>query len=368
LQTKAQQILSSSIRRNIFFHLPLWRIPNHSGYLIAVQLAQSYEVGIVRRTPIPELNNSVVVALFPLAFSAWSFKRALDTTNETSHAYLLPPGLNERITGLDPPAIEQELARIQQEIDDRAFALYGIGAEDRATIEAASRRGAAAIGANTEEADEAVDTDADAGEDDASDDDAAAAIAQTDALLSWCLGVALGRFDIRLATAARNLAPVGEMREPAPEPEPFDPLPTRSPGMWPEHEPRVTPPPSILVDDPHHRHGLTATVSQVLAMVGSSDPDGLCRWLAKEFLSAPHQDVFQEPAQAPIYWQLATQGLAKEAALHLGSDGRGQVRLGASGHAPALPLPCARWRHEGSPDPEDRRRLPGARSKVAPDA
>jgi len=41
-------------------------------------------------------------------------------------------------------------------------------------------------------------------------------------LLSWALGVAFGRFDVRLATGERS-APT--------EPEPFDPLPVCSPGM-----------------------------------------------------------------------------------------------------------------------------------------
>ena len=41
-------------------------------------------------------------------------------------------------------------------------------------------------------------------------------------LVSWAVGVAFGRFDVRLATGEREL--------PA-EPEPFDPLPVCSPGM-----------------------------------------------------------------------------------------------------------------------------------------
>ena len=41
-------------------------------------------------------------------------------------------------------------------------------------------------------------------------------------LVSWAVGVAFGRFDIRLATSARV--------QPE-EPEPFEPLPVCSPGM-----------------------------------------------------------------------------------------------------------------------------------------
>ncbi|MGV8623820.1 hypothetical protein, partial [Pseudomonas aeruginosa] len=53
----------------------------------------------------------------------------------------------------------------------------------------------------------------------------AAPIDQTAGLLSWAVGVAFGRFDWRLATSERA-APA--------EPEPFDPLPAKSPGMLPD--------------------------------------------------------------------------------------------------------------------------------------
>ena len=43
-------------------------------------------------------------------------------------------------------------------------------------------------------------------------------------LQSWSVGVAFGRFDIRLATGERSIPP---------EPEPFYPLPAKSPGMLP---------------------------------------------------------------------------------------------------------------------------------------
>jgi hypothetical protein len=41
-------------------------------------------------------------------------------------------------------------------------------------------------------------------------------------LADWLVGVAFGRFDLRLATGERLIPP---------EPEPFDPLPVSSPGM-----------------------------------------------------------------------------------------------------------------------------------------
>src|SRR5690606_29802373 len=66
----------------------------------------------------------------------------------------------------------------------------------------------------------------------------------SDMVLSWAVGVAFGRFDWRLAT--------GE-REAPPEPEPFDPLPAKSPGMLPDDAEPFYAHSGILVDDQGHR-------------------------------------------------------------------------------------------------------------------
>ena len=64
------------------------------GYLVSVQLArtelaQSYEVGLIQQTPIPDDDDRA--ALAALARRAWLLKRTLDTAHETSHAYLGDP-------------------------------------------------------------------------------------------------------------------------------------------------------------------------------------------------------------------------------------------------------------------------------------
>lgn len=75
---------------------------------------------------------------------------------------------------------------------------------------------ASALGGTGGKASDGDEADADEDEDEAADD-----VPSTDALLSWAIGVAFGRFDIRLAT--------GERAAPT-EPEPFDPLPAKSPA------------------------------------------------------------------------------------------------------------------------------------------
>lgn len=267
-------------------------------FLVELQMAfGSYEVGVIQRTPVPNLSSSDVTLLASLARRAWSLKRTLDTTNETSHAFVLPPGTrgyeavapNHHAGGFHRATIEQELVEIQLAIDDRAFALYGIGPEDRAAIEQASKRGPTAPAAgdteNGEEPDEG---------EDAEDAPVAVPILPT---ISWLVGVAFGRFDKRLATGERAL--------PA-EPEPFDPLPARSPGMWPADEKPPSELPDILVDDPGHERDLARHVALACENTGFDVSDDLRQWLAKEFFPLHIKMYSKSRRKAPIYWQLAT--------------------------------------------------------------
>ena len=252
--------------------------------LVSMQMAfGAYDVGVIARTPIPSLEATANVGA--LARRAWSLKHSIDTVNETSHAFLLPAGLNERITGLNKATVEAELARIQQQIDDRAFELYGIGAEDRAVIESSIRvvvePEVGAEEGTDEENEEEIET-ADAG--------------QTAAVVSWLVGVAFGRFDPRLATGERAVPP---------EPEPFDPLPPRSPGMWPEG-PAPKDAPDILVDDEGHPSDLAARVKQAAEQVRWQPPEDLRTWLAREFFPLHIKMYSKSRRKAPIYWQLAT--------------------------------------------------------------
>jgi len=160
-----------------------------SAQLARTELAQSFEVGLIQQTPIPDLSDGQQSLLSSLCGRAWSLKRTIDTTDETSHAFYLPTALRSRLGDYDPPAIETELADIQAEIDDVAFDLYGFSDADRAV----------ALGSSG-----AVDQDDGVeGTDDSEDDDGAEAVDQTDGLLSWAAGVAFGRFDWRLATEER---------------------------------------------------------------------------------------------------------------------------------------------------------------------
>ncbi|HPK71554.1 MAG TPA: hypothetical protein PLN93_06410, partial [Vicinamibacterales bacterium] len=172
------------------------------GYLMSVQLArtelaQSYEVGLIQQTPVPDRSTESTATLASLARRTWSLKRSLDTTNETSHAFILPPGLNEKVTGLKRDAVERELASIEKQIDDETFRLYGISTEDRAAIEAFAQRGA------DDPDSEAEASGSDDEEEERAGEKAVQGGAPAETVLSWLVGVAFGRFDPRLATGER---------------------------------------------------------------------------------------------------------------------------------------------------------------------
>jgi hypothetical protein len=295
--------------------LALLALLNSTAYLALVEFqlaagdakkggaARSYEVGIIQGTPVPNLDDPAVEALSGLARRAWSLKRLLDTTNETSHAFVLPPGtlgyeaspLHPETGGFNRTDIHRELAEIQAEIDDKVFALYGISDEDRAAIKASMSGGASSASATESAEDGSSDEDDDSDEDDS--DSSVEPTTTTLTTYSWLVGVAFGRFDPRLATRKRAIPP---------EPEPFDPLPVRSPGMWPESEQPDTVPPDIMVDDPGHDHDIRMLVADAAAKTGWPDPDDLGQWLAKEFFPLHIKMYSKSRRKAPIYWQLGT--------------------------------------------------------------
>ncbi|MBA2442565.1 MAG: hypothetical protein H0V53_09195 [Rubrobacter sp.] len=166
--------------------------------------ARSYEVGVIQRTPVPDLSGAEAEPLGELALRCVDLKRGLDTADETSHAFTLPALLQvegdtlaERVAGWRGrvSGAERELAESQREIDDISFRLYGVPEEDRREIEAGE------VPVHTGAALEAEDLAAD--------------------LVSYALGCAFGRWDVRAAldpSLPPDLA------------DPFAPLPVCPPG------------------------------------------------------------------------------------------------------------------------------------------
>ncbi len=251
--------------------------------LVALQMAfGSYEVGVIQRTPMPEAC-SATRALGILAQRAWLIMRTLDSCNETSHAFCLPSSLR---LDVDAALLRAEVASLRAQIDALSLPLYGIEAPAGAALTASAEQ----------EESSSADTD-DEDNDDESDD------GETDksiTLRSWFVGVSFGRFDPRLATGERLIPP---------DPEPFDRLPSRSPGMYPECE-EPADRPDILVDDEGHPDDLASRAQAVAERVKVDMPENLRGWLAKEFFPLHIKMYSKSRRKAPIYWQLATPSAA----------------------------------------------------------
>jgi hypothetical protein len=174
-----------------------------------------------------------------------------------------------------------ELASIQAEIDAAVTQLYGFSiadCEDTIVHEDATSR----VGSDSEDCDE---------------NDTNLSMSPSNDLMSWGVGVAFGRFDWRLAT--------GE-REAPPEPEPFDPMPAKSPGMLPDGSAPFHVHAGILVDDPGHSHDLVHIVEEVLERVDVPVPEDVRRWLQRDFFAFHLQRYSKSRRKAPIYWPLST--------------------------------------------------------------
>lgn len=295
--------------------------------------ARSYETGLVEAVPLPTcFVDGSDPRLAELSRIAHGVRAGILSAVETAKIYRIPallqvPGqsFSEQVSAWKLLSTESrtELASIQAEIDNRCFELYGIKGTDRQHIE--HGLGNALIEGDVDEAgsDKEEDT-AEAAEVDP--------VPLVTSVLSWAFGVAVGRFDLRLAT--------GERQAPS-EPEPFDPLPVCSPGMLTGDDglPLDTPPPGypvdfprdgILVDDAGTNRDLVATARQVFERIFDDpaarwieaahildDRGGALRsWFARDFFGLHIKRYSKSRRKAPLYWQLATPSASYSAWLY----------------------------------------------------
>ncbi|MEI6179827.1 MAG: hypothetical protein WCP31_03665 [Chloroflexales bacterium] len=278
--------------------------------LARVELAQSFEVGIIQITPVPDLNNPDGERLGELALACVHLKRNLDTANEISHVFHLPALLQVSGETLAARAAawaekvadsEAQLAANQREIDEIAFRLYGI-------------EGSTVVSSQVPGGSEGVEHD----EDDDSETLPPDNRLLTTAFISYLVGLPFGRWDIRYATGERT----------APElPDPFAPLPVYSPGMLQPVVSSQVPvvssqwsvgsedkgklgtdhwPLTILVDDPGHAEDIEGRVREVIRVVGGG------QW------AVGNQDNVSNTELPPDHWQLTTDRIEQEACEILG--------------------------------------------------
>jgi hypothetical protein len=293
--------------------------------LVALQISfGSYEVGAIQRTPAPSLSAGDRSNLAALAREAWFLKRSVDSHVETSHAFVLPAllqvsgdSLTARASGwVDRvSAVEAELAVVQGAINERCSDLYDIGGHDeREVVDSVD----SLPGENDDTGEPKIaDTDDEEVEGEVNSSTLAAE------LVSWAVGVAFGRFDVRLATGTRAFSGESEV---------FDRLPACSSGMLtgedglpvdrvPAGYTLTFPETGILVDDVGHPADLTAAVRAVFDVVFCSEADArwaeaamlldskdldLRAWLGSKLFDHHLARYSKSRRKAPILWQLGT--------------------------------------------------------------
>lgn len=232
--------------------------------------SNSYEVGLLQRMPLPGgvLDDRELAGA---ALSAYAVRREADASDEITAGFVLPfvtpASLSEMIEARLKRAEEAatRYSKAVSVIETRSLSHYDF---DDTVLGEIDRH----VGARHSLA-----------------VPAARAFAPRFAkdLLSWALGVALGRFDVRLATGER----------PWPPPvDPFAPVSPVSPGMLSSGHPydvELVDDDGILVDDPDHTDDVVRRVELVLRRVWGGEASALIRELAK-VLKLRREDPLRE--------------------------------------------------------------------------
>lgn len=240
--------------------------------LIAAQLQMAvgnsrYECGMLSATPFPKLNKTNQTQLAQWADKNFQARQKLDSVNEESRAFLLPEIIQTAAGILDRNAELKIIADTQTAIDVKADEIYGLHSKVLAKQEKSRQL--------------PVPDDAE----------------QKGRLISWAVGVAFGRFDLRLALGERA---VPESRIP------FTAYPERAPGRLPEDNQPFISNNGIFVMDPAHPLDLTSAVRAILKKCGQGDDLDVETWLKKEFFSF-HLKLYSAANRiAPIYWPVGT--------------------------------------------------------------
>jgi len=321
--------------------------------LVKLQMAfGSYEVGVIQRTPVPDrLQSRINDSIAHLARTAYDIKRCEDHGNETAHAFSLPNLIQQQTTnslverGIALNGAERtrdaSISAIQIEIDEIVFGIYNLNEAERELIRAEMSVDLSTEDQNDLEANSEADE-----EEPVEPEDLPTRVAN---LLMWCVGVAFGRWDVRMALDP-SLLPALQ--------GPFDLLPRCAPGAlvgtdglpatqgnlaspaWLRRRANVLDIPAendtadrtdpafpislpwdgMLVDDPTHPKDIVRRVRQVLRLLWADRADAIedeaCRILGVPDLQAwfrdPRKGFFafhikrysKSRRKAPIYWLL----------------------------------------------------------------
>jgi len=293
-----------------------------------------FVVGVLQRLPVP---LSLPTHLGKLALEAIALERVKASWQEADHSLTLPPllffsgdTLADRLTATNSALSERHhrALEIQSEIDEMCFAALDFASEERraALDESGATAEEGLATAAAEQQAEGVGERGEAGDRYEQDIVGRSHLVAGD-LVSWCVGVMAGRFDIRLATRERPIPERGD---------PFDPLPVCSPAMLqgddglplrntPADYPVRVDEDGILLDEPGHSDDIVAGVREVLRVVFGDRADAIeteaCGMLGvkrlREYFARTSANGFwrehisrysKSPRVAPIYWLLQSPG------------------------------------------------------------
>lgn len=282
------------------------------------ELAQSFEVGLIQQIPIPLNLSTAKYELAQYAYQAFEITRQPYLDDETTNIFCFPglirtvhigSSLNDQMKVIQQQENEArtKLLKLQQRINTLVEDLYGIPnlSGDGGIINDPSDENADGESETTFSASKPTSLVSD--------------------LVMWCIGVAFGRWDVRLSHNKELLPKI---------PGPFDPLPELSPGMLqtienknissrngPKEYPLRIPWLGILVDDKGHVDDIEQRIREVLLYVWQKNHESIeqeiCQFLEvrslRLFIQKPnlffafHLKRYSKSRRAaPIYWPLST--------------------------------------------------------------
>lgn len=296
-------------------------------FLLGLQTSfGSFEVGVLEQTPIPHNRaGERERALVDCARASIRIKQRAAAEDETSHTFTIPSvvanNTGRSLTHIVEVCGERrkedcvQLAAYQHDIDNCAFDLFGIEANDRLAIEA-SFSDLQVREDNPEEPSESSD-------ELESTQSLATHLDDVASLVSYCMGVVFGRWDARLSL---------ERSRRSCWPDPFAPMPVCSPAVLqgedglpvaaaPAEYPVHVVITGCLADDPDHPDDYVRRFREVLELLFEGSPETIekeaCGILGVKEL----RDYFRKPGKggfwddhisrysksrrkAPIYWLL----------------------------------------------------------------
>jgi hypothetical protein len=258
----------------------------------------NFLVGNVKLLPIPSVGEALAAALADRVRSGVDDRRQIYRHLEPFREFTAPQE--------NPGSLEWEAGSLLgEELENRVAAAYGLNMQQAQRLELDMQEALAALGMSDPARDE--------------DDDELGDIPQwEERLLSYLVGVAFGRWDVRIAQDP-TLGPA--LRDP------FDPPSATPPGIlvensgWPTavappDYPLALPSDGLLFDEPGHRWDIETQVFAAASCLFQNGKDECARLVVKlgrttlrEYLRRQffkdHLSVYSKGRRrAPIYWPL----------------------------------------------------------------